>query len=52
MDYYTSPEVASAFASFYDNENGVFDHFLTFWDEVSQRFASNDYVIGLSLIHI
>ena len=41
MNYYTSPEVASSFASFYDNENGVFDLFLEFWDLVSKRFANN-----------
>ena len=45
-DYYTAPEVASAFAAFYNNENGIFDKFLNFWDVVSTRFANNDFVIG------
>ena len=46
IGYYTSPEVASAFASFYNNINGVQDKFLEFWKVVSKRFASNEYVIG------
>lgn len=35
MKYYTSPEVASAFASFYNNSNGLMDKFLHFWEIVA-----------------
>lgn len=46
IGYYTSPEVASAFGYFYQNENGVQDKFLAYWNLLSAKFANNPYVIG------
>ena len=33
--------------SFYDNEQGVQDHFILFWEEVAKRFNNNPYVLGM-----
>lgn len=50
-DYYTAPEVASAFDGFYKNENGIFDKFLDFWKVVAKRFANNTNVVGYDPIN-
>ena len=37
--------------SFYQNEQGVQDAFLKFWEVVADRFKSNPYVLGYELIN-
>jgi len=51
MKMYTAPEVASAFAALYANENGLLDKMFAFWTEVSARFAANPYVIGYDILN-
>jgi len=50
-DMYTMPEVASAFASLYANENGLLDKMMDYWSVVSEKYASNDYVIGYDILN-
>ena len=49
--YYTSPEVASAFASFYANDHGILDRFMDFWTVVAKRFENNNFVLGYDILN-
>lgn len=49
--YYSSPESVSAFNNLYQNNFGLRDKFLAYWDKVSASFASNPYVIGYDPIN-
>lgn len=49
--YYTTTESQALFEALYHNELGLQDKFLAFWDRVSGRFASNQYVIGFDPIN-
>lgn len=49
--YYTSPEVISAFERLYDNIDGVQDAFIAYWDVVAKYFSGNQYVIGYDPIN-
>jgi endoglycosylceramidase len=51
MGYYTSPEVASAFDSFYKNEEGIQDKFILFWEFTVSELANNEYIIGYDLLN-
>lgn len=50
-DMYTAPEVASAFAALYANENGLWDKLLAFWKVVGNRFSANPNVIGYDIFN-
>jgi endoglycosylceramidase len=50
-EYYTTPEIASAFGALYKNENGLLDKFKVFWDRLSMRFATNQNVIGFDILN-
>jgi endoglycosylceramidase len=51
MVMYTAPEVASAFASLYANEDGLLDKMWNFWSVVSEKFATNQHVIGYDILN-
>ena len=51
MVMYTAPEVASAFASLYANEDGRLDKMWNFWSVVSEKFATNQHVIGYDILN-
>ena len=48
---YTAPEVASAFASLYANEDGLLDKMFAFWSVVSEKFSQNPNVIGYDILN-
>lgn len=48
---YTAPEVASAFAGLYANEDGIRDKLMAFWSVVSEKFAANPHVIGYDILN-
>ncbi len=48
---YGEPAVKQSFQSFYDNEEGIRDHFILAWQEVAKRFADNPMVIGYDIIN-
>lgn len=50
-DMYTAPEVASAFAALYANENGLLDKMWDYWRVVSTKFAANPNVIGYDIFN-
>ena len=50
-DMYTAPEVASAFASLYANEDGLLDKMFAFWSVVSEKFSKNPNVIGYDILN-
>lgn len=39
------------FKRFYENEDGLFDNYLTYWEKVGQKFKGNDNVIGFDLLN-
>ena len=48
---YGEPAVCQAFQSFWDNEQGIRDHFVMAWQEVAARFADNPKVVGYDIIN-
>lgn len=48
---YNSPEVASAFAALYANENGVQDKLMDYWTVVATFFKGNKHVIGYDVLN-
>ena len=48
---YGEPAVGQAFQSFYDNEEGIRDHFVMAWQAVAARFADNTAVVGYDLLN-
>ena len=48
---YTAPEVASAFASLYANDEGLLDKMFDFWSVVSEKFSQNPNVIGYDIFN-
>jgi len=48
---YGEPAVCQAFQSFWDNEQGIQDHFIMAWQEVATRFADNPAVVGYDIIN-
>lgn len=48
---YNSPEVASAFAGLYANEDGLQDKLMAYWAVVSDYFKNNEYVIGYDVLN-
>lgn len=51
MTMYTAPEIASAFAALYDNQDGLRDKLMQFWSTISDFFAPNDNVIGYDILN-
>lgn len=51
VEYYTTTESQALFEALYNNDLGLQDKFLEYWDRVSSRFASNPYVIGFDPIN-
>jgi endoglycosylceramidase len=49
--YYFSDATGKSWQSLYDNEQGVQDHFLLFWQEVAKRFSGNPHVLGYELLN-
>ena len=48
---YTAPEVASAFAALYANEDGLMDKLFAYWQVVSEKFSKNPNVIGYDIFN-
>jgi len=48
---YTAPEVASAFAALYADEDGLLTKMMAFWSVVAERFAANENVIGYDILN-
>ena len=44
--YYTSPEAFTLFRAFYNNDFGVQDKYVAYWEKVANKFSSNPNVIG------
>jgi endoglycosylceramidase len=44
--YYTSPEAWTLFRAFWQNNFGIQDKYVAFWDKVSEKLSPNKYVIG------
>ena len=36
----------TTFQALYDNEKGLQDKFVSYWDHTSKRFSNNKYVVG------
>lgn len=51
IKYYPSPEVCSSFEGLYQNKQGVQDRFLDYWNVVSKKFATNEFVVGYDPIN-
>jgi endoglycosylceramidase len=49
--YYFSDAESKSWQSLYDNEQGVQDHFLLFWEQVAKKFRNNSHVLGYELIN-
>ena len=41
----------NAFQALYDNQEGLRDKFVSFWDKVSTKLAANPYVVGYDPIN-
>jgi endoglycosylceramidase len=48
---YGEPAVCQAFQSFWDNEEGLQDHYVQAWQAVAERFAQSHAVIGYDLMN-
>ncbi|MDD5222823.1 MAG: cellulase family glycosylhydrolase [bacterium] len=48
---YTTPAVEKAFDNFFENKNGIQDHFIETWRRVAERFSGNPAVVGYDLIN-
>jgi endoglycosylceramidase len=48
---YGEAAVKQSFQSFWDNEEGIRDHFILAWQEVAKRFADNPMVVGYDIIN-
>lgn len=44
--YYTSPESFSIFRALYNNDLGMTDKYVAYWEEVTQKLSHNKYIIG------
>jgi hypothetical protein len=44
--YYTTPEVQTLFRAIYQNELGMQDKYIAYWEFVSNKLSANPYVIG------
>lgn len=49
VEYHFSPEMTSAYKSFYENKYGIQDKFAKFWQVVARIFKGNEYVIGYDI---
>ncbi len=50
-DRYASPAVLAAFTNFYNNTNGIRDHFVSTWGAVAARFAGRPEVAGYDVLN-
>ncbi len=50
-DRYAAPAVFAAFNNFYENTNGIRDHFVQSWAAVADRFAGRPEVAGFDLLN-
>ena len=48
---YTTPAVEKAFDNFYENKNGIQDHFIETWRRVAEKFPGNPAVLGYDLLN-
>ena len=46
FSYYETKQSLASFDALFTNKNGLQDKFVSYWDHVSSRFASNPYVVG------
>ena len=51
IKYYATVESLAVFEGLFQNELGMTDKFVAFWDEVSKRFNKNPYVVGFDPIN-
>ena len=49
VEYHFTPEMTSAYLSFYENKYNIQDKFAEFWKVVAKTFKGNDYVIGYDI---
>lgn len=47
ISYHQSPELASAYQSFYDNEYNIQEKFIEYWKFVLNHLKDNEYIIGI-----
>lgn len=50
-DRYSAPAVFAAFNNFYDNRDGIRDHFVQSWAAVAARFAGRPEVAGYDILN-
>jgi endoglycosylceramidase len=48
---YSTPAVMKTFDNFYENRDGIRDHFIEAWRRVAERFKGNPVVIGYDLLN-
>jgi endoglycosylceramidase len=44
--FYDTKQGVNGFGALFENQNGLRDKFVNFWDHTSARFAKNPYVVG------
>ncbi len=49
LKFHQSPELTTIYSSFYKNEMGIQDKFISFWKVMAQKFKDNPYIIGYDL---
>ena len=49
VDYHFSPEMTSAYKSFYENKYDIQEKFAKFWQVVAKEFKGNKYVVGYDI---
>ncbi|XP_062516770.1 endoglycoceramidase-like [Corticium candelabrum] len=49
--YYLSDACCKAWQSLYDNDEGILERFGLFWEQVAQRFSSNEFVLAYELLN-
>jgi len=49
--YYLSQEVSAGFQCLYDNKQGLWDNFASYWQLIAQRFHTKANVLGYELIN-
>jgi len=49
FEYHLSPELATAYQSFWDNENGIQDKFASYWKVLAKQFKDSEYIIGYDI---
>jgi len=51
FEFYFTTDACTAFQNFWDNSNGIFTSFMSFWQKVASTFKDTKNVIGYELIN-